>query len=313
MQAALDEERGGADLQHAVERFCIGDVLVHTWDLARAAGLDERLDPDEVHRQWLALGSIDLQSIRDDGTDGPRGRRARRRRRADPAPRRHRPAAVAPAGPARRQPRRGRVLRLASGLGDEVAVLLARLPGEPLEGSADGHGRHHATPLVAHRCRHRCHAFLALPHAGHPRALVTGQHSSGAPGRERQARPHRHDRAQLAGRLDRLDADAGIAVAHEELHALPRLRMEPGQGRAGRRPHGHRLRGFVTEADEAQPEAEATIVVTTDEPMRLQRHRQAVGRGPAQPRRPHQLRQRPRLGLDGRQHRHRLVEHADAA
>ena len=71
MEAALDEERGGADLQDAVERFCIGDVLVHTWDLARAAGLDERLDPGEVHRQWLALDSVDLQSIRDEGQMGP--------------------------------------------------------------------------------------------------------------------------------------------------------------------------------------------------------------------------------------------------
>ena len=33
----------------AVATFCIGDVLVHTWDLARATGLDETLDPDEVH------------------------------------------------------------------------------------------------------------------------------------------------------------------------------------------------------------------------------------------------------------------------
>jgi uncharacterized protein (TIGR03086 family) len=60
IQAALDdpevarrefEVRGE---RHTVEdafvTFCIGDVLVHTWDLARATGADEALDADEVHR-----------------------------------------------------------------------------------------------------------------------------------------------------------------------------------------------------------------------------------------------------------------------
>jgi uncharacterized protein (TIGR03086 family) len=71
VQGALDEERGGGELQKAVGRFGIGDVLVHTWDLARAAGLDEHLDPDEVHRLLQALSAVDLQSIRDEGQMGP--------------------------------------------------------------------------------------------------------------------------------------------------------------------------------------------------------------------------------------------------
>lgn len=71
VQAALDEERGGAGLQGAVELFVLGDVLIHTWDLAHAAGLDDHLDPDEVHRQWQMLGAIDLQSLRDAGQMGP--------------------------------------------------------------------------------------------------------------------------------------------------------------------------------------------------------------------------------------------------
>ena len=32
----------------------VGDILVHTWDLARATGQDETLDPDEVQRIRLA-------------------------------------------------------------------------------------------------------------------------------------------------------------------------------------------------------------------------------------------------------------------
>ncbi len=41
---------GRLSLEAAVDMTCTPDVLIHTWDLARATGLDERLDPDEVHR-----------------------------------------------------------------------------------------------------------------------------------------------------------------------------------------------------------------------------------------------------------------------
>jgi hypothetical protein len=41
---------GVSSLEDTVDRICTPDVLVHTWDLARATGLDESLDPDEVHR-----------------------------------------------------------------------------------------------------------------------------------------------------------------------------------------------------------------------------------------------------------------------
>jgi uncharacterized protein (TIGR03086 family) len=39
----------------AIDMFCTGDILVHTWDLARATGLDETLDPDEVHRMYTGM------------------------------------------------------------------------------------------------------------------------------------------------------------------------------------------------------------------------------------------------------------------
>ena len=39
----------------AVAQFVVGDVLVHTWDLARATGQDETLDPDEVHRMLVGI------------------------------------------------------------------------------------------------------------------------------------------------------------------------------------------------------------------------------------------------------------------
>jgi uncharacterized protein (TIGR03086 family) len=43
-------QAGDHRLDEAIDRFVLGDVLVHTWDLARATGLDDRLDPDEVAR-----------------------------------------------------------------------------------------------------------------------------------------------------------------------------------------------------------------------------------------------------------------------
>lgn len=45
MAASLRVSVGGGGY---VGFFGIGDVLIHTWDLARATGLDEQLDADEV-------------------------------------------------------------------------------------------------------------------------------------------------------------------------------------------------------------------------------------------------------------------------
>lgn len=47
---------GGGLAAAAVDLYCIGDVLIHTWDLARATGLDDALDADEAHRQRGARG-----------------------------------------------------------------------------------------------------------------------------------------------------------------------------------------------------------------------------------------------------------------
>jgi acyl-CoA synthetase (AMP-forming)/AMP-acid ligase II len=37
----------------------LGDVLIHTWDLARATGQDETLDADEVHRMLVGIEPYD--------------------------------------------------------------------------------------------------------------------------------------------------------------------------------------------------------------------------------------------------------------
>ena len=61
---------GRSTFEGAVDRILAGDVLVHTWDLARAAGLDEALPDDEVER---GLGAFEAMgdAVRGAGVFGP--------------------------------------------------------------------------------------------------------------------------------------------------------------------------------------------------------------------------------------------------
>ena len=66
---------GRLSLEAAVDMTCTPDVLIHTWDLARATGLDERLDPDEVHRQLAGIEALPPEvdeAMRSSGHYGPR-------------------------------------------------------------------------------------------------------------------------------------------------------------------------------------------------------------------------------------------------
>jgi uncharacterized protein (TIGR03086 family) len=66
---------GRMSLESAVDMTCTPDVLIHTWDLARATGLDERLDAAEVHRQVVAMESLPPEvdeAMRSSGHFGPR-------------------------------------------------------------------------------------------------------------------------------------------------------------------------------------------------------------------------------------------------
>ncbi len=66
VQAVLDDPTsGGREFSHpqagthpldqAILMFILGDLLVHTWDLARATGQDETLDASEVHNMREGL------------------------------------------------------------------------------------------------------------------------------------------------------------------------------------------------------------------------------------------------------------------
>ena len=81
LQAALDDPAVASrefDFQgrpqridEAIGTIVLGDVVVHTWDIARAAGLDETLDPDEVHA--MLSGMVEMEEpMRQSGHFGPR-------------------------------------------------------------------------------------------------------------------------------------------------------------------------------------------------------------------------------------------------
>ena len=55
----------------AVGQFVVGDLLIHTWDLARATGLDETLDTELVHDMLAAIEPLDAM-LRSSGQYGPR-------------------------------------------------------------------------------------------------------------------------------------------------------------------------------------------------------------------------------------------------
>ena len=46
-------------------------LILDTWDIARATGLDERLDADEVHRMYEGMLPMD-EVLRQSGQFGPR-------------------------------------------------------------------------------------------------------------------------------------------------------------------------------------------------------------------------------------------------
>ncbi len=58
-------------IEEAIGSIVLGDVVIHTWDLARATGLDETLDPDEVHRMFKGMEPMD-EMLRQSGQFGAR-------------------------------------------------------------------------------------------------------------------------------------------------------------------------------------------------------------------------------------------------
>lgn len=66
-----NEHVGTLPLDQAVSSFYTTDVFLHTWDLARATGQDERLDPDRCADLLAGMLSMD-DALRASGHYGPR-------------------------------------------------------------------------------------------------------------------------------------------------------------------------------------------------------------------------------------------------
>jgi uncharacterized protein (TIGR03086 family) len=82
LQAALDDPEiagrrqadphlGELSYAEAVATIALPDILVHTWDLARAAGLDDTLDAEEVAIAVAGIGTYDDAPMRASGHFGP--------------------------------------------------------------------------------------------------------------------------------------------------------------------------------------------------------------------------------------------------
>jgi uncharacterized protein (TIGR03086 family) len=64
-------QAGTHPLDQAIGMFIMGDVLIHTWDIARATGLDETLDPTEVAGMYAGMLALD-EMLRASGQYGQR-------------------------------------------------------------------------------------------------------------------------------------------------------------------------------------------------------------------------------------------------
>jgi uncharacterized protein (TIGR03086 family) len=71
MGELVDGPAGTMPFEQIVDNFVCMDVLIHTWDLARAVGGDERLDQTSVARAYGTLKPMDEQ-IRQPGFFGPK-------------------------------------------------------------------------------------------------------------------------------------------------------------------------------------------------------------------------------------------------
>ena len=68
----IENPFGPQSLAETIDMIVVGDVFIHTWDIARAAGLDESLDADQVQRMLDSMGSMPDEVLRSGGMFGPR-------------------------------------------------------------------------------------------------------------------------------------------------------------------------------------------------------------------------------------------------
>ena len=62
---------GEMPVEQAISRIYTADVFLHTWDLARATGQDDRLDPERCAQMYEGMQPMD-EILRSSGQYGPR-------------------------------------------------------------------------------------------------------------------------------------------------------------------------------------------------------------------------------------------------
>jgi uncharacterized protein (TIGR03086 family) len=67
----FDPPMGRMTVEQAIDMIVTNDVFFHTWDIARATGLDETLDPVETQNMFEAMEPMD-EMLRGSGQFGPR-------------------------------------------------------------------------------------------------------------------------------------------------------------------------------------------------------------------------------------------------
>ncbi len=70
-QREFDGPPGRMSVEQSIDMIVTGDLLIHTWDLARATGLDETLDATEAGRMLEGVEPHD-EMLRSSGRYGPR-------------------------------------------------------------------------------------------------------------------------------------------------------------------------------------------------------------------------------------------------
>ena len=67
----FDSPPGRMSLEQSIDMMFTGDLLVHTWDLARATGLEVTLDAHQVHGMFAGMEAND-EMLRSSGHYGTR-------------------------------------------------------------------------------------------------------------------------------------------------------------------------------------------------------------------------------------------------
>jgi uncharacterized protein (TIGR03086 family) len=72
--AECDTPAGRMTFEQQIDQMVSDDLVLHGWDLARATGQDDRIDPDDVERLWSAIAAIPaelMEQYRTPGAFGP--------------------------------------------------------------------------------------------------------------------------------------------------------------------------------------------------------------------------------------------------